>query len=106
MSQMAYPGGELELFEKARRWKRYWRELITPYVQGEVLEVGAGIGANTTVLAELDYRRWVCREPNSALTSKIVLPTLRHELAVGSIADLEPQRKFDSILYIDVLEHI
>jgi hypothetical protein len=40
------------------------------------------------------------------LASRIALPTLRHELAVGSIVNLEPQRKFDTILYIDVLEHI
>jgi SAM-dependent methyltransferase len=106
MSQMEYPGGELELFEKARRWKGYWRERIAPYLHGDVLEVGAGIGANTSVLADLEYKRWVCLEPDRALASRITLPTPRHELAVGSISDLDPLRKFDTILYIDVLEHI
>ena len=66
MSQMTYPGGELELFEKALRWKRYWRECITPYIHGDVLEVGAGIGANTKTLADLEYRRWMCLEPDGA----------------------------------------
>jgi SAM-dependent methyltransferase len=106
MSQLAYAGGELALFEKARCWKRYWRARIAPFVRGDVLEVGAGIGANTQVLADLPYRRWFCLEPDPALASQIALPTGRHDLIIGDIGDLDPQRKFDTILYIDVLEHI
>jgi len=106
MSQLDYAGGELALFEKARNWKRYWRTLILPYVHGDVLEVGAGIGANTRTLADLPCRRWLCLEPDSTLAARIALPTPRHELVIGTIADLDPRRKFDTILYIDVIEHI
>ncbi len=106
MSQLAYAGGELELFEKARRWKRYWRGLILPFVHGDVLEVGAGIGANTRALADLPCRRWLCLEPDPTLASRIRLPTPRHELVIGTITDLDPLRGFDTILYLDVIEHI
>jgi SAM-dependent methyltransferase len=106
MSQLAYAGGELALFEKARFWKRYWGRRILPFVHGDVLEVGAGIGANTQTLVDLPYRRWLCLEPDPTLASRIALPTPRHELVIGTIADLDPQRKFDTILYIDVIEHI
>ena len=45
-----YPGGELELFEHARNWKKYFSHFIKPYLKGRVLEVGAGIGSTTVIL--------------------------------------------------------
>ena len=106
-SEFKYAGSELDLFEKARNWKAYWRSQIADFVRGEVLEVGAGIGANTLTLAGLDYERWTCLEPDAALAARIALPPGgRHEAAVGTIDDLPADAKFDAILYIDVLEHI
>jgi SAM-dependent methyltransferase len=106
-SQFQYAGSELTLFEKARHWKAYWRDRIAPFVCGDVLEVGAGIGANTRVLAELNYRQWTCLEPDAGLAAQIDPPTTdRHQTVVGTIARLPPQARFDTILYIDVLEHI
>ncbi|MBZ5602813.1 MAG: class I SAM-dependent methyltransferase [Acidobacteriia bacterium] len=100
----AYVGSELSLFEKAHNWKRYWREQIAPYVAGDVLEVGAGIGANTRVLADLVFDSWTALEPDAALAEQIELPTAEHRKTVGTLEDLET--RFDAILYIDVLEHI
>jgi SAM-dependent methyltransferase len=106
-SEFKYAGSELELFEKARNWKAYWRAQIAGFVRGEVLEVGAGIGANTLALAGLDYERWTCLEPDAVLATRIALPTSgRHKVATGTIDDLPVEAKFDAILYIDVLEHI
>jgi SAM-dependent methyltransferase len=106
MSQLAYVGGELALFEKAWRWKRYWRRHIRQFIQGDVLEVGAGIGANTAALSDLPCRRWLCLEPDPSLASRVALPTSHHELVIGTIADLDPRSEFATILYLDVLEHI
>jgi SAM-dependent methyltransferase len=111
-SEFKYAGSELELFEKARNWKAYWRAQIAGFVRGEVLEVGAGIGTNTLTLAGLDYQRWTCLEPDAALAARITLPPGgRHVSATGTIDDLPGAAKFDAILYdtilyIDVLEHI
>src|ERR1700724_1949098 len=106
-SEFKYAGSELELFEKARNWKAYWRAQIAGFVRGEVLEVGAGIGANTLTLAGLDYERWTCLEPDAALAARVTLPPDgRHKSVAGTIGDLPPDAKFDAILYIDVLEHI
>ena len=102
-----YIGSELELFKKARNWKAYWRARIAEFVRGDVLEVGAGIGANTQTLAGLAYDRWTCLEPDAVLAARIELPPGgRHKIVVGTIADLSADVKFDAILYIDVLEHI
>lgn len=106
-SEFRYAGSELELFEKARNWKAYWREQIAGFVRGDVLEVGAGIGANTLTLADLKYERWTCLEPDAALAARIAVPSGgRHRVTTGNITDLPPDAKFDAILYIDVLEHI
>jgi len=102
-----YCGSELALFEKATHWKAYWRDEITEFVKGDVLEVGAGIGANTKLLAGLDYRSWSCLEPDARLAAEIETPQGgRHRTVVGTIGDLPPADRFDTILYIDVLEHI
>ena len=107
MASIAYPGLELKLFEQAHNWKSYWSSRIAPYVRGAVLEVGAGIGANTRLLTSLDFTRWTCLEPDQSLAQQIELPPGgRHGLTFGTIDDLDAAQRFDSILYIDVLEHI
>ena len=106
-SPFKYEGSELDLFEKARNWKAYWRAQIRDFVRGDVLEVGAGIGANTLTLAPLDFKHWTCLEPDAALAARVTLPPGgRHRSEIGTIGDLPSDARFDSILYIDVLEHI
>ena len=97
-----YAGSELELFEKARNWKAYWSGRIIPYVTGDVLEVGAGIGANSMLLGRA-CRSWTCLEPDPALAREI---RGAGRVIVGQTSDLNPSERFDAILYIDVLEHI
>jgi len=104
---LKYAGSELELFEKAHNWKAYWRGQIRGFVRGDVLEVGAGIGANTQALAGLNFDRWNCLEPDAGLAARIALPCGgRHERTTGTIDDLPAGASFDTILYLDVLEHI
>src|SRR5579883_1179753 len=99
-----YVGSELSIFEKARNWKAYWSAQIAPFVRGDVLEVGAGIGANTRLLAELKFDAWTALEPDGSLAEQIELPSAKHHKRVGTIEDVGG--RFDAILYIDVLEHI
>ncbi|HLX45536.1 MAG TPA: methyltransferase domain-containing protein [Bryobacteraceae bacterium] len=101
-----YAGTELHLFEKARNWKSYWRNQVAPYVGGDVLEVGAGIGANTKLLASLSHDRWTSLEPDTALASQIEKQSQRHRILTSTIAGLPAEERFNTILYIDVLEHI
>lgn len=109
MSQRTYTGGELPLFEKAGNWKSYWSRFVAPYVKGEVLEAGAGIGANTQLLSGTGFRRWVCLEPDAALLQQIparLASCDRYDFVAGTLAGLDPASRFDTVLYIDVLEHI
>jgi len=107
-SNFQYMGSELEIFAHASHWKSYIQSKLRPYLVHDVLEVGAGIGGTTQALNDGTQQRWVCLEPDSKFAKKIgSLPHLRNcEVLVGMLPDINPQEKFDAILYIDVLEHI
>ena len=108
-----YVGSELELFQHAINWKKYWKSKILPFVGEDVLEVGAGIGSSTIGLVDsADCKTWTCLEPDSNLLSQIsskidkgILPD-KLSLVNGTIDDLARSTEYDLILYIDVLEHI
>jgi SAM-dependent methyltransferase len=106
-SEFKYVGSELDLFEKARNWKAYWSGQIREFVRGDVLEVGAGIGANTKLFTGAEFRRWTCLEPDAALVARMdAAPDARYISVTGTMDDLPAETRFDAILYIDVLEHI
>ncbi len=112
MVHYSYVGSELDLFSAAVNWKSYLRRQIAPYYGPDVLEVGAGIGGTTGVFHDDAVRRWVCLEPDPALAETLAasvragdLPAAC-EVAVGMIDGLPEGEAFDTILYIDVLEHI
>jgi SAM-dependent methyltransferase len=108
-----YAGTELALFAKAVNWKRYWRSQLQPYLdQPRILEVGAGVGATTQALCDVGSQRdlWLGLEPDyqlyrQACAKQAELPAhcqFRH----GTLDALTEGEQFDTILYIDVLEHI
>lgn len=103
-TEFQYVGSELELFRKARNWKAYWSSRIRPHLRGDVLEVGAGLGANTELLAGENFTTWTALEPDAELTRGLALPSARHRLVNATLADIGG--RFDTILYIDVMEHI
>ncbi len=107
-----YIGDELELFRHATNWKSYYGGLIRPFFGSNVLEVGAGIGATTESLCSGKEERWVCLEPDPTMAAAIEARISNGELpeccevVVQTLSGLDSSEKFDSILYIDVLEHI
>jgi hypothetical protein len=108
----SYQGSELDLFQHAVNWKRYYSRRLQPYITGDVLEVGAGIGATSRFLCGGRLRSWTCLEPDAALAARLRTALETEPLPVpstvgqGTLADLPPTARFDTILYIDVLEHI
>jgi SAM-dependent methyltransferase len=108
MTQISYVGSELELFEGAKHWKNYIQFLIKPYIKGDVLEVGSGIGGTTSVLVNQGEKSWTMLEPDSHLSLKASekINSQQIKQVLGTLDDLPSSARFDSILYIDVLEHI
>jgi SAM-dependent methyltransferase len=103
---------ELALFDTAAKgWKSYWASFVRPFVRGRVLEVGAGNGGSISYL-QGDVTDWLCLEPDPGFAAK-----LRQEIESGALpsfcriqtsilGDLPLDQRFDTILYIDVMEHL
>jgi Methyltransferase domain len=109
----SYGGHEFAIFAQARIWKSYWGAYVDPFVRrGRVLEVGAGLGANTSALCHPAVSRWVCLEPDARLAHSLQtmlggsMKYLNYEARCGTIDRLGRDDIFDAILYLDVLEHI
>ncbi|WP_394747515.1 class I SAM-dependent methyltransferase [Spongiimicrobium salis] len=110
--KIAYIGDELELFKNAVNWKRYFSKKILHSIHGDVLEVGAGIGVNSVFLAKntAQITSYTCVEPDEKLA--LLIQENIHAIAIekkivhnGTIKSVA-YKKFDTIIYIDVLEHI
>lgn len=109
MSDFHYVGSELDLFAEARNWKAYWSRRIGSFVCGDVLEVGAGIGSNTGLMCGETNGRWICLEPDPSLASQLdenLKGRDQLQSFCGTLQALVRQESFDTILYVDVLEHI
>lgn len=103
-----YMGRELDNFADARNWKSYVHSKLRDYLAGDVLEVGAGIGGTTRVFNDGTQRRWVCLEPDPGFVQRLKSSNLPRNCSVieGMLPALDPRERFDTILYMDVLEHI
>ncbi len=111
-TDFTYVGSELDLFSAAKNWKSYFRDQLRPYLGEDVLEVGAGLGGTTKVLCRGTEKRWVCLEPDQALVDRLDAEIASGgvpkvcESRLGTLEKFDESETFDTILYMDVLEHI
>ena len=109
---MRYEGNELSLFAQATNWKKYWSDTVRSYLRGRVLDVGAGIGSNATYLDNQAVESWTFLEPDPDLANEIKRTSVTNkimssaEVVNGTLQDIDENRSFETIIYIDVLEHI
>jgi 2-polyprenyl-3-methyl-5-hydroxy-6-metoxy-1,4-benzoquinol methylase len=107
-----YIGTELGLFENAHHWKNYFKSFLSPYLKGSILEVGAGIGGSTISLCDGTQDEWICLEPDLELAQEIEVRKKSGQIppvckiVTSYLSELPVDHKFDSILYLDVIEHI
>ena len=107
-----YQGGELELFKDAVNWKKYFSSKLRKHIGNTVLEVGAGIGGTTKYLCQGTEKTWVCLEPDTKMFEYLqqliqnnILPSNCKSIN-GKLINLPEKERFDTVIYIDVLEHI
>jgi SAM-dependent methyltransferase len=114
-AEIPYPGQELDLFSRATGWKSYFGQRIRPYIGGAVLEVGAGLGANLEILCDGNpaIRSYAGLEPDPDLHRRLTeklqsahSSPIPRSAILGTLATLPPDQRFDTLLYLDVLEHI
>ena len=112
-ASLDYAGQELETFALAANWKAFVRVSLAPYIVGDVAEVGAGLGETTKALIGSPLARsWTCIEPDAVMASTIRAASdagvygRAVEVHAATLADLPTGKDFDTVIYIDVLEHI
>ncbi len=97
-------------FEALRVAKYYRRALVrefTPHLQGRVLEIGAGIGQITALLKNLPtVEHLLSIEPNAGFCREFRRSFPNQPLVEGTIESLADTEPWNSIVSINVLEHI
>ena len=112
MSAYKYVGTELEMFAQATNWKTYLWLRMRRFLGPDVLEVGAGLGGTTQALVRQEHRSWICAEPDPKLAGQLQKKIDKAQLPaccavhIGALDDIPAREAFDTILYVDVLEHI
>lgn len=112
MVDSTYIGNELTLFKDASNWKNYWHNAIQKFIKGDLLEVGAGIGVNTNIILQNNpnLNSVLAIEPDQSLANQILdnIGSNHSKVTVISkyLDDLPNDKQFDTIIYIDVIEHI
>jgi SAM-dependent methyltransferase len=103
---------DLEQMARAVNYLQWQYDLIAPHISGSTLEIGGGIGNFTRKLAR-DASRVVSIEPNSFCYQRL-------HTSVAAVANIQtfecvaeeltehigPTDKFDTVVCLNVLEHI
>ncbi len=106
-----YAGKELEAMSFANNYYTALIRLLSPYLGKKVAEVGAGIGNLSTLILKENISNLTAVEPSENLfpllcetlkeeSNKVAVNNYFHEISHSY------QSYFDSILYVNVLEHI
>jgi 2-polyprenyl-3-methyl-5-hydroxy-6-metoxy-1,4-benzoquinol methylase len=112
MKDYSYEGKDLvEHFGYAKNWKKYFSQKIKPFIKGDVLEIGCADGASTKYLWKDSVSSWTCMDPDASLVRKLTKKyedsfSKKIKSKIGMIIDLTENDTYDTILYLDVLEHI
>jgi SAM-dependent methyltransferase len=92
---------------EARNYRAALMRDFAPYLRGNVLEVGCGIGQfSSELLKTPEIHRLLSVEPDAAFCAQLRARLPNLELLHGTVADLDPETLWDAILSINVLEHI
>ena len=105
MKQIQYDGFELEHFDSASNFRQYQISLIKEYIVGSLLEVGAGKGGLAVKYINLTDDITLI-EPDKKLFNFLKKKFKRKKLSIQNTSIKKIKKKFDVIIYFDVLEHI
>ena len=113
--KVEYIGKDLEAMDFAVNYHRWILDLMKPFLGKHLVEVGAGTGAFSELLLETAPRTLSLVEPSAmfeTLQTNLAQPDSATEIrAFPNIfadvaAEIESEQSPDSIIYINVLEHI
>mgnify|MGYP001175916668 FL=1 len=104
---MKYLGWELEFFDKANNYRKYQFDLMKQYIKQSILEVGPGNGIIMDKYIYESNLDIVLLETDKRLFEKISSKfESKNNVKVYNSKIDTVTRKFKTILYLDVIEHI
>ena len=97
---------ELEFFDAAKNWRKYQFKNILKYINSSVLEIGPGTGHNVQYYKN-KASQITLLETNKNLANSLKSKFDEDKKIIVLNTDIHIQEKtFDTIMYMDVLEHI
>jgi hypothetical protein len=100
-----YDGWELKFFDKSKNFRDYQLSLIKNYLKGYLAEVGPGNGINL-----VNYYKYPKKidlyEPTKSLYLELKKKFLKSKKIKFYNKILGGKKKYDTIVYLDVIEHI
>ena len=100
-----YDGWELPFFDKAKNFRNYQFLLIKNYIKGDTAEIGPGNGENLKYYKHLAKKIFLY-EPTKKSFFKLQKNFKNKNIFIKNNYFRINKKKFDTILYLDVLEHI
>ena len=106
MSKIDYEGWELEHFDNSVNFRNYQNNLFKNHLRGHVAEVGPGNGENLKIYKD-KVEILELYEPSKILFDNLISKFGSDEKFIinNEVFSLK-ENTYDSILYLDVLEHI
>ena len=105
MKIIQYDGFELDHFDAALNFREYQISLIKKFVKGKFLEVGAGKGGLIPFYKKL-VKDITIIEPEKKLYDILKKNKLHKKIKIKNQTITNIKKKYDTIIYYDVLEHI
>ncbi len=105
MKQVRYSGFELDHFDSAINFRLYQLSMFKQYLHDDFLEVGAGKGGLAMIYKEL-LRNITLIEPDKILFKLLKKKIKDKNVSIENKSIKNIKKKFNTIIYFDVLEHI
>jgi hypothetical protein len=104
--EIKYNGWELKFFDNSKNFRNYQLKLIYKYIKGHIAEVGPGNGTNLSYY--FNYPKKIdLYEPTKQLYLYLKKKFKKNKkIFAYNKKFFTKKNKYDSILYLDVLEHI
>ena len=105
MKLIQYDGFELDHFDSASNFREYQISLIKKFIKGKFIEVGAGKGGLVPFYKNL-AKEITLLEPEKKLYKVLKKKYISKKIKIKNQTIKSINKKFDTIIYYDVLEHI
>ena len=105
MSKINYDGFELNIFDAAKKFRKYQIDILKNYIKDPFLEVGPGKGGFVNL-----YRKFTNNitliEPDNKLFQSLKKRFRKTDIKIKNHTIKKERLKYQTIIYFDVLEHI